>query len=654
MVVTMRYLDILFLATFILQLHEASASKNHLEGSENSFDQSHKQSRHPKTNETETATLFKVFLSKLERKDNIKTSKPPFNHLFIHLEEDRSHYQELIEIPSFLEPISFYFNNIEKDLRKYIHFLEKCSNLGDNKSTYELAQIYDHDRGGTPDALNKAFSLYLKLANNLDPIAFHRLRILYSDLSITEENKSHFISQTKTLAKEGHLTAQLALARHFMSISHDPAELEHAFMIFLKCAEVYPKKVQKGIANFYMSELGLCYLQGKGTDRDLKKAVECFKNGAQLDDPPSMVELGKMYLTGVGVEQNEEEGVRLLQTSDLLSGLLELAAYYLKVGNKKDYQSTLNHIIRVKKEDHDSRNEVHKKQNLFMKVLSTSVEKEIQEIVRRDSICDASKSENLPEASKAPKKKSKKNKKKPNKSMPHTPTKDKEDVSKEEINTASHTPPSFASERKEELAQDKSLSQKVNKDKKLKKESKKEKKRIKKALERTERLNKYAEQQLVKRPEFNIGSFANTHFSSSSFQKSIGREVKKSHPFGGFVVDAVEFGQKVKQFFSSGHSSQDALEMKKSNKKRLFKIYANDTAGIKFKDLQKLLTDPIFEGKIEVKEMNGKLHITYNKGTDSITITDHAPHANEKKGYNQNTFKRLIQDVLVEFKLPEN
>jgi formylglycine-generating enzyme required for sulfatase activity len=58
-----------------------------------------------------------------------------------------------------------------------------------------------------------------------------------------------------------------------------------------------------------MANLGACYEQGQGVERDLKQAVDWYRKGAEAGDGRAMANLGACYEQGQGVERDLEQAV---------------------------------------------------------------------------------------------------------------------------------------------------------------------------------------------------------------------------------------------------------------------------------------------------------------------------------------------------------
>jgi uncharacterized protein len=61
-----------------------------------------------------------------------------------------------------------------------------------------------------------------------------------------------------------------------------------------------------------MHNLGLCYFNGDGVQKDLSKAYEYFFRAANLGHAESMFKIGWSYLEGDGLSQSKTEAIQWL------------------------------------------------------------------------------------------------------------------------------------------------------------------------------------------------------------------------------------------------------------------------------------------------------------------------------------------------------
>ena len=79
---------------------------------------------------------------------------------------------------------------------------------------------------------------------------------------------------------------------------------------FKQAYDCYKKALDAGYKKAYYP-LGNLYYQGKGVERDLEKAFECYMFGAKnYDIPEAQYALGRMYEKGEVAKQNMKEAIR--------------------------------------------------------------------------------------------------------------------------------------------------------------------------------------------------------------------------------------------------------------------------------------------------------------------------------------------------------
>ncbi len=101
---------------------------------------------------------------------------------------------------------------------------------------------------------------------------------------------------------EQELEAYLDEAAELFYDESDPENGERAFAIFSELSEM-----EYELSYLYM---GLCYLNGRGTEQDYEKAREFFTRGTEIGNIQSALYLGCCFYDGLGGEPDHAEGYR--------------------------------------------------------------------------------------------------------------------------------------------------------------------------------------------------------------------------------------------------------------------------------------------------------------------------------------------------------
>ena len=113
-----------------------------------------------------------------------------------------------------------------------------------------------------------------------------------------------------TAAEFGSPEAQTALGLVYASdkevnpMRNSSDKWKYAFKWFSRAAQQNNTAAQP--------QLGICYLEGRGTEQDLEKAVALLRGSAAEGDALAQHHLGQCYARGTGVAQNTQEAQKLL------------------------------------------------------------------------------------------------------------------------------------------------------------------------------------------------------------------------------------------------------------------------------------------------------------------------------------------------------
>lgn len=95
--------------------------------------------------------------------------------------------------------------------------------------------------------------------------------------------------------------------------------------------------------------LGLCYENGKGTERDLEKAVDCYKKAAALNHSGALYNLALFHMEGIGgLPKDQTRALELLEVAakaGMKKAQSYLGIYYAnESSNHVDYSKALSYL----------------------------------------------------------------------------------------------------------------------------------------------------------------------------------------------------------------------------------------------------------------------------------------------------------------------
>ncbi|RIA90942.1 hypothetical protein C1645_737487 [Glomus cerebriforme] len=149
-------------------------------------------------------------------------------------------------------------------------------------------------------------------------------------------------------AENGDVTAQLGLGQlYYQGTRNIHQNFQLAYKFLKNVANKYwvlenslddppnltPK--QRVAAGQAAGILGRMYLRGEGVEQNNKTALKWFIRGVRLDDPAAWNGLGIMYMEGIEVEKNYEQAMRLFKNAaekEYTEAQVNLGLYYYKKG----------------------------------------------------------------------------------------------------------------------------------------------------------------------------------------------------------------------------------------------------------------------------------------------------------------------------------
>ena len=191
-------------------------------------------------------------------------------------------------------------DEVETDFKKAVYWFEKLAETGCSSAMFNMGLHYAKGCGVERD-FDKAASWMKKAADNGD-----------TDAPFLLEKYNKAAKATKQIAK-GDAQAQADLAEVLMSLARSLEQAgsgndyKEAFELAKKSA------AQNNPDGFWI--LALAYEHGRGTRKNVKKAIECYQNGAELGHAPSQHSLGCYYMRGDNLEQDDKKAFDLFLKS---------------------------------------------------------------------------------------------------------------------------------------------------------------------------------------------------------------------------------------------------------------------------------------------------------------------------------------------------
>ncbi len=189
---------------------------------------------------------------------------------------------------------------IEQDAEKAFYWFNKLAEAENSDGAFNVGLFYAKGFGVERDFL-KAAEWMDKAEEYGDfdaPEAAEKYRKVYDDLK---------------LAEQGDAAAQARLAEIFMEMARslDQAGGGNDYAEALKWAE--KSAAQNNGDGVWI--LALAYEHGRGVKQNVKKAIELYKQGAELGHAKSQNSLGGYYMRGDHIKTDEKKGFELIKKS---------------------------------------------------------------------------------------------------------------------------------------------------------------------------------------------------------------------------------------------------------------------------------------------------------------------------------------------------
>lgn len=171
---------------------------------------------------------------------------------------------------------------------------------------------------------------------------------MLSNYAIPEKGPPDAFPWYQKAALKGHPMSMYSLGLcYYKGIGHD-SNLERALEWFEKSARYGVQEAWPYIARVNLKQMVL-HTNTDDSKQFLKRAIEALKQGAE-NDVYSQRELGKIYLTGQGVDIDHALAVDLLQKAAMKNDAEALAflgdCYQKGVGVERNTETAVEHYLR--------------------------------------------------------------------------------------------------------------------------------------------------------------------------------------------------------------------------------------------------------------------------------------------------------------------
>lgn len=196
----------------------------------------------------------------------------------------------------------FYYQGegTKQNYTEALKYFQKAANNGDAYSYAWIAKIYYYGNGCAQN-YEEAFKWFLKAANAGQTVVYGWLGLVYYEGKGCNKNYGEAIKWLKKAAENGDSSCYGYLGSSYYELQ----DFQEAFKWTSKAVENGDIASNTG--------LGIMYVNGLGTERNEKKALDCFKKAASIGDAFACFWLGSMYFDGKDTSINEAEGFKWTQ-----------------------------------------------------------------------------------------------------------------------------------------------------------------------------------------------------------------------------------------------------------------------------------------------------------------------------------------------------
>lgn len=201
---------------------------------------------------------------------------------------------------------------VEENAKSAFKWFRRGAEKGHPMSLYKFGQCYklgygtDKDEDEAQKWQNKAVEVWKKAADGGDTDAMVRLAELHKEGDVVELDKEESVKWYRKAAESGNAIAQLRLALCYHDGEGIEQDAEEAAKWMLKSAE-------QGTSRESQWLMGRFYEDGTGVEKNLAEAVKWFERAEKKGFYPAKYSLAMCYLHGKGVQKDESRAEALLK-----------------------------------------------------------------------------------------------------------------------------------------------------------------------------------------------------------------------------------------------------------------------------------------------------------------------------------------------------
>lgn len=181
-------------------------------------------------------------------------------------------------------------SGVEKNGPLAMKWFRKAAQQGDSVAQYNVGNALEHGKYGEEVDLKRAFKYYMQAANGGHAGSQYCIGVFYTDGIVVQKDLKKAFEWHMRAAEAGEPYAQCSVGYYYHEVERNFAKAFHYYTLAAKQEHLN--------ATF---NLGLCYLEGKGTPIDVDKAAEYFFRAAQRGHARAQYHLGCLFVRGEGV-----------------------------------------------------------------------------------------------------------------------------------------------------------------------------------------------------------------------------------------------------------------------------------------------------------------------------------------------------------------